>query len=231
MKKVIYIKHFWKPFTFFVTISLFIIFFRYTHIFQAIREGELNSVTSAFKENISYALIVSLFLMIIQNSFTVIPLILVITLNFYSFGFIYGFLWSWFSSIISAIIIFLAIRFWFQDFVIKKVQNHQEMLDKIEQKGMRYVFYGRVFPFFPTSILNIIAGISKISIRPFTIGTAIGNFFYFFILALIPYGVFSTDINPLALIVIILLITGIFYYFSKKKPSFMERVKEIRKRA
>jgi len=214
-----------------VTISLFIIFFRYTDIFQVIRQGEIDSVTSVFKENISYALIVSLFIMIIQNSFTVIPLILVITLNFYSFGFFYGFLWSWFSSIIAAIIIFLAIRFWFQDFVHSKVKNHQDMLDKIEQKGMRYVIYGRVFPFFPTSILNIIAGVSKISLRPFTIGTAIGNFFYFFVLALIPFGVFSTNINPIALIVLVLLITGIVYYFSRKKPSFMEKVKEIKKRA
>jgi len=209
-----------------VTISLFIIFFRYTDIFQAIRQGEIDSVTSIFKNNLSYALIVSLFIMIIQNSFTVIPLILVITLNFYSFGFFYGFLWSWFSSVIAAMIIFYATRFWFQDFVISKVQKHQEMLDKIEQKGMRYVVYGRIFPFFPTSILNIIAGVSNISIRPFTIGTAIGNFFYFFVLALIPYGVFSTDINPLALIIIVLLITGIFYYFNRKKPSLMERVKK-----
>ncbi|HEO8418541.1 TVP38/TMEM64 family protein [Niallia sp. FSL W8-0635] len=214
-----------------MTISLFILFFRYTDILQAIRQGEIDSVTSVFKDNITYALIVSLFIMIIQNSFTVIPLILVITLNFYSFGFFYGFLWSWLSSVIAAMIIFLAIRFWFQDFVHSKVKNHQDMLDKIEHKGMRYVIYGRVFPFFPTSILNIIAGVSNISLRPFTIGTAIGNFFYFFVLALIPYGVFSTNINPLALIVIILLITGIFYYFNRKKPSFMERVKEMKKRA
>ncbi len=214
-----------------MTISLFILFFRYTDILQAIRQGEIDSVTSVFKDNISYALIVSLFIMIIQNSFTVIPLILVITLNFYSFGFFYGFLWSWLSSVIAAMIIFLAIRFWFQDFVHSKVKNHQDMLDKIENKGMRYVIYGRVFPFFPTSILNIIAGVSNISLRPFTIGTAIGNFFYFFVLALIPYGVFSTNINPLALIIIVLLITGIFYYFNRRKPSFMEKVKEIKKRA
>ncbi|MBZ9536982.1 TVP38/TMEM64 family protein [Cytobacillus oceanisediminis] len=214
-----------------MTISLFILFFRYTDILQAIRQGEIDSVTSVFKDNITYALIVSLFIMIIQNSFTVIPLILVITLNFYSFGFFYGFLWSWLSSVIAAMIIFLAIRFWFQDFVHSKVKNHQDMLDKIEHKGMRYVIYGRVFPFFPTSILNIIAGVSNISLRPFTIGTAIGNFFYFFVLALIPYGVFSTNINPLALIIIVLLITGIFYYFNRRKPSFMEKVKEIKKRA
>jgi len=214
-----------------VTISLFILFIRYTDILQAIRQGEIDSVTSVFNDNISYALIVSLFIMIIQNSFTVIPLILVITLNFYTFGFFYGFLWSWLSSVVAAMLIFLATRFWFQDFVHSKVKNHQDMLDKIEHKGMRYVIYGRVFPFFPTSILNIIAGVSAISLRPFTIGTAIGNFFYFFILALIPYGVFSTNINPLALIVIILLITGIFYYFNRRKPSVKEKVKEIKKRA
>ncbi|MGN8845300.1 TVP38/TMEM64 family protein [Niallia sp. HCP3S3_B10] len=214
-----------------MTISLFILFIRYTDILQAIRQGEIDSVTSVFNDNISYALIVSLFIMIIQNSFTVIPLILVITLNFYSFGFFYGFLWSWLSSVVAAVLIFLATRFWFQDFVHRKVKNHQDMLDKIEHKGMRYVIYGRVFPFFPTSILNIIAGVSTISLRPFTIGTAIGNFFYFFILALIPYGVFSTNINPLALIVIILLITRIFYYFNRRKPSVKEKVKEIKKRA
>lgn len=208
-----------------MVITVFILFFHYTNIFEAIRKGEVEEISSVFKDNITYALLISLLLMIVQNSFTIIPLILVITLNYYSFGFLYGFLWSWFSSIIAGLIIFMAVRFWFQDWVVSKVKKHQEILDRIEEKGMSYVLYGRIFPFFPTSILNIMAGISNISIRPFTIGTAIGNFVYFFILCLIPFGVFSTNINPISLIVIIVIVTAILFFISKKNPGLVKKIK------
>jgi len=225
---VIAIKKIWKPLTFVVAITAFILFFHYTDLFHAIRKGEVDEITAIFKNNFGYAIVISLLIMIVQNSFTIIPLILVITLNYYSFGFIYGFLWSWISSVIAGMVIFYAARYWFQDFVIGKVTKHKDMLEKIEQKGMRYVLYGRVFPFFPTSLLNIMAGISHISLRSFTLGTAIGNFIYFFILCLIPFGVFSTDINPILLICIILMATVLLFFISKKRPElFKRRSKEM----
>jgi len=192
-------------------------------MFEAIQKGEFKSVSS-LGENLFYTLLISLLIMIIQNTFTLIPLIFVITLNYYSFGFINGFIWSWLSSVVAAVIVFYAVRFWFQDMVSH--HKHHDFIEKIEKKGLYYVFYGRVFPFFPTSILNIIAGISTISIKAFTIGTLIGNFIYFFILSLIPFGLFSTDIPPVFIFVIIVVAIILFYFWKKAKPTVLQRIKK-----
>ncbi len=170
----------------------------------------------------------SLFIMIIQNSFTIIPLLFVITLNYYLFGFFYGFIWSWFSSILAAMIIFLAVRYWFQEIVPAK--KYVDLLKRMETRGIYYVIYGRIFPFFPTSILNIIAGISMISFKSFIIGTAIGNFFYFFILALIPLGLFSMEIHPVFVALIILCTIIVFYSIKKMKPRCWQNIKKIKQR-
>lgn len=207
---------------------LCVYFFYKTDMFQTIQKGEINTVSS-LSENIFYTLLISLIIMIIQNTFTVIPLIFVITLNYYSFGFINGFIWSWLSSVVAAIVVFYAVRFWFQDMVIHK--RHHDFLEKIERKGIYYVFYGRVFPFFPTSILNIIAGISTISIKAFTIGTLIGNFIYFFILSLIPFGLFSADIPPVFIILIIVFAIILFYFLKKTKPAFLQQIKKVKEKS
>jgi uncharacterized membrane protein YdjX (TVP38/TMEM64 family) len=58
--------------------------------------------------------------MVIQNSFTIIPLIIIITINYALFGFFNGLIWSWFTSIIAAGIWFICSRFFLNDLVQKK---------------------------------------------------------------------------------------------------------------
>lgn len=94
---------------------------------------------------------------------------------------------------------------------------HGEALRKIENKGGQYVFYARVLPFFPTSILNILAAVTTISLKGFVAGTAAGNFLYFFVLSLIPFGFLSTDINPILIVLIILAVTVVVYFIQKQK--------------
>ncbi|MFT8320165.1 MAG: VTT domain-containing protein [Bacillus sp. (in: firmicutes)] len=210
--------------------SVFIICFLFfdTEIFQSIQKGEIQTVSSFLKENYYYALIFSLFLMIIQNSFTIIPLLVVISINYYSFGFLYGFIWSWISSILAAIVIFLAVRYWLKDISLPK--KYADLLEKIESKGIYYVIYGRIFPFFPTSILNIMAGTSTVPLKTFVLGTAIGNFFYFFVLALIPLGFLSSDIHPAILFLLILCAITLLYSIKKKKLGLINHIKKIRQR-
>src|SRR3954453_1845532 len=106
-----------------------------TDWFQVIKSGEFGLI---IKENLFFTLIITLIIMIIQNTFTVIPLILVITVNYTLFGFVNGFLWSWFTSIVGAAITFMGSRYLFQDWVLKKANT--ELITKIEKNGLLFVF-------------------------------------------------------------------------------------------
>jgi len=173
---------------------------------------DVEAIQDFLDDNLLYAYMFMLVIMILQNSFTVFPLLLVITINITLFGFIDGFLWSWISSVIAAIFVFYAVRYLFQERLIEKFKPG--LLEQIEANGFAYVFQARIFPLVPTSLVNILAGLSTVRFWPFILATTIGNFIYFFILALIPAGLVSEKVNE-TLIWVILVSAILLYYLFK----------------
>ena len=163
-------------------------------------------------DNMLYAVLFMLVIMTLQNSFTVFPLILVISINITLFGFINGFLWSWISSIIAAIVVFYGVRNLFQERLIEKFKPG--LLKKIDANGFSYVLQARIFPLVPTSLVNILGGLSTVRFWPFILATTIGNFIYFFALSLIPAGLLSEQINE-TLIWVVLIGAILAYYLFK----------------
>ncbi len=161
--------------------------------------------------------------MIIQNSFTVIPLILVITINIALFGFLKGFLWSWFSSVVAGAIVFGVIRYLLYDFASRKISAKQ--LSRIEENGFAYVFSARVMPLVPTSLVNILSGLSSIGLKSFILGTALGNFIYFFLLGLVPAGVISSDVNNYVLAAILIGMLTVFWWLGRFKRRKNRKMK------
>lgn len=205
-------------------------FLRDYPIFNAVLDGNVRNVRTMLEGNMIYAYLFMLLIMIIQNSFTIIPLILVITINLALFGFIQGFLWSWFTSVAGAYIICVSVRFIFKNRVMKRF--NPEHIKKIEQNAFKYVFRARVFPFVPTSLINILAGLSSVHYKPFVLATALGNFIYFFVLALIPAGLLSADINLYMLAVLVIFVFGLYFVFKRiykgHKNQIMVRIKKIK---
>lgn len=185
----------------------------HTKLFDSIRHGDIKSVETFLDRNVYYSLFLTLVIMIIQNTFTIIPILLVITMNITLYGFLFGFLWSWVSSVIAATLVFFAIRYCFQDWVLRKTDP--KLIMKMEQRGFMYVFQGRVFPFVPTSIINIIAGVSSIPFHSFILATMIGNFLYFFVLSLLSVGILSVNLNEYFFLIFIFLTIFIFYIFQR----------------
>lgn len=215
-KKVININNWIRFVTFICFIGMMFTILFHTEWFQRMISGE--NVT-LLKENILITLLLTLLIMLIQNTFTIIPLILVISINYSLFGFFNGFIWSWISSIIGGVLMFIGSRYFFQPLVMKRV--NKELLSKVEKNGFLFVFQARIMPFIPTSLINILGGISSIRLKSFLLGTMLGNFIYFFLLTLIPAGLMNPKLNQLVVIgiCIILIIYFIYKYKWKRKKA------------
>ncbi|MFJ8066903.1 TVP38/TMEM64 family protein [Psychrobacillus sp. NPDC096426] len=213
MKKIIIKLSRKKQWLLWGSVLLLLLFFVLNQdLISLLLDGDVEKIRNFLHKNMSYAFIFMALVMLIQNSFTVFPLILVITINITLFGFWNGFLWSWFTSILSAIIVFYGTRYILQDMIIEKF--NARLIEKVDSSGLAYVFQARIFPFVPTSLVNILGGLSTIRILPFSVATAIGNFFYFFVLALIPAGILKANFNEYV-IWIIVLAAVLLYYFIK----------------
>ncbi|WP_342432988.1 VTT domain-containing protein [Neobacillus sp. FSL H8-0543] len=182
-------------------------------LFTTLMDGDIESIKLLLGENSAYSYLFTFIIMLVQNSFTIIPLILVITINIALFGFVKGFIWSWVTSIAGSIFLFMIVRYVFQDGLIKKVSPI--LIEKLEQEGFLYVFQARIFPLFPTSLVNLVAGLSTIRFYPFLFGTLFGNFIYFFFLSLIPAGFISKEVNEYVLGGLVLLLFVIYYSYKK----------------
>lgn len=161
---------------------------------------------------------ITLIIMMIQNFITFIPLILILTVNIAFYGFVYGLMWSWFASVAAATLVFVCARYSFKEILQKKIS--EKMKRKAEENGFMYVFMARVFPFVPTNIVNIVSGISSIRFKDFLLATSIGNFIYFFILALVPMGILSLNFELIILSIFIFIVVIYIYLRRKQRVAF-----------
>lgn len=208
----------WKKIISFIGIILIIfLVIHNTETFRLLRNGDLDSIIMSLKDTTFSKFFFTFIIMVIQNSFTIIPLIIIITINYALFGFFNGLIWSWLTSIIAAGIWFFGSRYFFNDWVQKK--TNPELLLKMEKNGLLFVFQARIIPFVPTSLINILSGLSSIKFKHFMMGTMGGNLLFFFVLSLIPAGVMEGDMEQNILLGIALVLVGVVvvYRFKKKQ--------------
>lgn len=206
-------------FSFVILIIVLIVLFK-SDSFWTLLQVDLNQIREMSNGNLFLILLIMLGIMVVQNLFTIIPLILVISVNISLFGFVNGYLWSWVSSVIGGILAFLMARYWFQDLLIKHLNPKYQKWTKVENKGFLFVFLGRVFPFAPTSLINIAAGVSAVPLRPFIIGTITGNMIFFFAISLIVKGLWSVQLENNVLLIlgaVIVILTLILWRIRSKR--------------
>jgi uncharacterized membrane protein YdjX (TVP38/TMEM64 family) len=210
----------WRKIISFIGIILIIfLVIHNTETFRLLRIGDLDSIIISLKNTTFSKFFFTFIIMVIQNSFTIIPLIIIITINYALFGFFNGLLWSWLTSIIAAGIWFYGSRYFFNDWVQKKTNS--ELLSKMEQNGLLFVFQARIVPFVPTSLINILSGLSSIKFKHFLVGTMFGNLIFFFVLSLIPAGLMEGNMEQNILLGTVLVLVGVvvFYRIRKKQKT------------
>ena len=107
-------------------ISILLILYR-----SGIRVSDLSpeTILEIARHNTFLVLLIMLTIMCLQNLFTFIPLILVITINIALFGFWKGYLYSCFCSVVGSTAIFLSIRYLFPTlFSSTKLQKYEQKI-------------------------------------------------------------------------------------------------------
>ncbi|KWW22249.1 MULTISPECIES: VTT domain-containing protein [Peribacillus] len=211
-----------KLLTLIVLLGIAIFIYTNAELFTLVWKSDLESVIGILKENLTLTFLVTFVLMFVQNSFTIIPLILLLTINVTIFGFLYGYLWSWLTSVVASGLIFYAARNWFQDLLLKKLDKKWQ--ESVVEHGFMYVFTGRVFPLIPTSLINLAAGVSSVTFKDFLLATTLGNLIYFFFLSLIPYGLLTMEMNQYTLAALALLFLSFFMIYKRMKKKKSQRI-------
>ncbi|MDZ5607087.1 TVP38/TMEM64 family protein [Bacillus pseudomycoides] len=187
--------------------------------FQTIKEyfseENMDRVVEAYR---AFGPLLGIGLPMIEALIPALPLILFVMANAVAFGFWFGFLYSWLGSVLGALIVFSVIRRFGRSRFFSFVNKHPKVrkaMGWIERKGFAPIFVLFCFPFTPSALINVVAGLSRISRRQFVLALALGKLVMILILSYIGHDLTSFIHNPVKTIIVIGVIF-ILWYVGKK---------------
>ena len=91
------------------------------------------------------------------------------------FGSILGTLYAVSAATIGAILAFLVTRYLLRDAILARFGPKLEGLNReLEARGFNYLLFLRLVPLFPFFLINLAAGLTRLPLRVFALGTMIG---------------------------------------------------------
>ncbi|ARI78073.1 TVP38/TMEM64 family protein [Halobacillus mangrovi] len=134
-----------------------------------------------------------------------LPLVAFVLANSVVYGLFKGFLYSWIGAVVGAIIVFLVIRSLGDKKFFRFITKHrqvQRVITWVEEHGFGPLFILMCFPFSPSSIINVVSGLSKVSKQQFILAVLLGKSVMIFTIAYVGSSIASFAQNPVKAIVV-----------------------------
>ena len=148
--------------------------------------------------------IVSCFFILIESMIPVLPLFVFITLNFLAFGNILGFIISWIFTCIGCSISFFLFRKKVQTWLYKRLKKNgvisEHTIDMITNLKFEQLTTIIAVPFTPAFLVNIAAGLSKMSYKKFLGALLIGKVFLVYFWGFVGVSLIESIKNPIYLV-------------------------------
>ena len=154
-------------------------------------------------------MIVNCLLIVVESIIPPLPLALFITILFTNYGSILGFLLSWIFTVLGCVLSFYLSQTIFKNFVDKKIRNHEfanNLLKIVDKMSFSSLVLLVAIPFTPAFAINIISGISKMSIKKFLPAMLLGKSFMVFFWGYIGTSLIESFKNPIILIKVVVLL-------------------------
>lgn len=124
----------------------------------------LETLTNLTQEYRALGPIIGFLLPFLEAFLPFLPLVVFIVANVSAYGILFGFLLSWAGSVAGAYTVFLVIRKYGRAKVLGFITRHekiQKLILWVERNGFGPLFLLICFPFTPSALINIVAGLSN----------------------------------------------------------------------
>ncbi|MGM9924016.1 MAG: TVP38/TMEM64 family protein [Bacillus sp. (in: firmicutes)] len=162
---------------------------------------------------------------LLEAFFPFLPLFVFVIANTNAFGLWLGFLLTWIGSSLGAILVFTVIRKYGHTKLLSFIKRNKQVkkLTKwLDVHGFGPVFLMLCFPFTPSAVVNIVAGLSHMSRIQYMIAVLTGKLVMIFTISFIGYDITSLIQQPKKTI-IVLVIIFILWYVGKRIEISLNR--------
>lgn len=146
-----------------------------------------------------------------------LPLIVFVLANGAAYGLLKGFLYSWIGTSLGSILVFLIIRRLGDKRIFKAIRDNKQVhkvTGWLERHGFGPLFLLLCFPFSPSSVINAVAALSRISTQQFVLAVLMGKSVMIFTLAYIGSSIVSFAKHPVRTIIVGICV-GLFWLLGK----------------
>lgn len=108
--------------------------------------------------------LVGILLPFIESFLPFLPLFVFVFANAGAYGLLKGFIFSWIGTVLGSYAVFLLVRKFGQTKLMQRITNHpkvQKLIFWIERNGFGPLFLLICFPFTPSALVNLVAGLSN----------------------------------------------------------------------
>lgn len=183
--------------------------------FDVVREWlTLENILDLIQKYRSFGPIPGLLLPFLEAFLPFLPLVVFVLANASAFGLWFGFLFSWIGSVAGAMLVFLIFRKYGQKRMLRFLHKHkqvQKLMDWVDRHGFGPLFLLLCFPFTPSALVNVVAGLSKISPVQYGLAVLAGKMVMIFTISFVGYDLVSLIQKPIRTVIVLLIIVILWY--------------------
>lgn len=147
--------------------------------------------------------LVGLFLPFLEAFLPFLPLVVIVVANANAFGLLLGFLLSWGGTILGSYAVFLIVRKFgrhprLQSFTQSK--RIKKLIKWVDMNGLSPLFVLLCFPFTPSVLVNIVAGLSNIRRQFYLVALLLGKMIMIFSMSFVGHDITELIRNPIKLV-------------------------------
>ncbi|NJP37226.1 TVP38/TMEM64 family protein [Alkalicoccus luteus] len=162
-----------------------------------LRNEELDEILTLAEENRYYFLLLTIPLIVVQQLFTLFPVIVLIAVHFLLFPVTEAFFYSLLGTAAGSMLCFAAVHEFGGRYYERFWRNNKSRFARAETLIQSYSFYGiillRSLPFMPSNLISAAAAISRIPTRTYLFSTIAGNISMVWMLSLLSAPVWIAD--------------------------------------
>ncbi|RDW19921.1 TVP38/TMEM64 family protein [Oceanobacillus chungangensis] len=161
----------------------------------------------------------------IESFLPFLPLMVFVLGNAAAYGLLQGFLLSWLGTSIGSIFVFFILRKLGHTKLLSKVRENKQVTritSWVERRGFGPLFLLLCFPFSPSAVINVVAGLSRVSIQQFVLAVFMGKAVMVFSIAYVGSSFMEFAQNPLKTIIVIICVV-LFWMLGKYLEKRLQR--------
>ncbi|MCZ0703292.1 putative membrane protein YdjX (TVP38/TMEM64 family) [Natronobacillus azotifigens] len=143
----------------------------------------------------------------IETFLPFLPLTVIVMTNAAAYGLLRGFLYSWIGESVGSIVVFMIIRRLRNLALFRWIHRNKHVkrvTNWLERHGFGPLFILLCFPFSPSSVINLVAALSKISLYQFGLAILLGKTVMIFSLAYVGSSIVSFAEHPMRTVFVVI---------------------------